>query len=575
MFKKINGNFRFSAGCIVVILGMMMCANAAAWTRARLTDVDVVLHISPSGESEYETNARFEVSAGYFHGFDLAPQSDSELVPEKCYARIEGGLRMHVKVKKLFDGRQRVVLANRDSVHDGAVVFTLVHRTSLQSTGALANHNGRARLDWSPIVWDHGTDAMSVSVILPGQSRVIEFNNDVMRDYELETRTADEVKFKKYRTVKWYSMQVIMEFDVSLVKLENTPPSATANLEIPIARNGSSERLSAGRIQTDVSLPLSVRLIPVFVSLLGLLLLLWKVRGVQKAHWDVGTAVQFKLLRNTTFLQRLMLSIIAILLGLAAQMAGSVAASVPALAAAASLWLMNREGTELLMPTGGKWRPMSDEDVSCLKTVHTSYCRRRTLALDISTPIGAMLFLTVIALGGYGIFRLHISWPQVAFASTISALIWILPIWFSFFRSELPADPTIESFGVLKRWQKGISRLVGKLVPDAKVQYWLREDDTGPMEVRLRVRLMSGELNSLEIGTEIVRSKTTFRARRVAVFKVAPGTETARKLAACPNALEHHLTPDLEQEVIVIRNRRGHRDMGVTPLRHALSLLQS
>jgi hypothetical protein len=38
--------------------------------------------------------------------------------------------------------------------------------------------------------------------------------------------------------------------------------------------------------------------------------------------------------------------------------------------------------------------------------------------------------------------------------------------------------------------------------------------------------------------------------------------------------VEHHLTPDLEQEVIVFRNRRGTKDAGVTPLRQALSLIR-
>lgn len=568
-----NRMMKLFACCVVVGAGLLCPLDAAAWTRARLTDVDVVLQISPSGESEYETSARFEVSAGYFHGFDLAPQSDSELVPEKCYARIEGGLRTHVKIKKLFDGRQRVLLANRDSVHEGAVVFTLVHRTSLEETGSLAKYRDRVRLDWTPIIWDHGTDAMSVSIKLPGQSPFIDFENEAMRDYDVEARTADEVTFKKFRTVKWYPMRVVVDFDGSLVHLKNTVHTAAAGTDAAVAKAQDDRSLPA-TMHADEKAPFSARLIPLFASFLGLLLLLWKVRGVQRAHWDVGLKVSFRLLGHTGFLQRLMLSVIAVLLGVAAQMAGSIAASVPAFAVAASLWLMNRVTGELTPAPGGKWRLLTEDDLDSLKAVHRVYRRRRALLLDVSHPGGALIFVAAMSVSAAGIWVLYSIWPDVAFAVTISVLIWVLPIWFFYFRSELPVDPTVESFDVLKRWRKGISRLVSKMVPDARVQYWLREDENGPLEVRLRVQLMSGELNSLEIGTEIVKTQTHYRIRKVAVLKVAPGSETARKLAACPNAVEHHLTPDLEQEVIVLRNRRGTKDAGVTPLRQALSLIR-
>jgi hypothetical protein len=418
---------------------------------------------------------------------------------------------------------------------------------------------------------------MSVSVKLPGQSRVLDFENDAMRDYDVETRTADEVTFKKHRTVKWYPMRVVVDFDSALVQLKNTadaPLAMASEKEMPDSGEGREQYMVAS-MDAEEGAPFSARLIPLFVSLLGLLLLLWKVRGVQRAHWDVGLHVSFKLLGNTGFLQRLMLSVVAVLVGVAAQMAGSIAASVPAFAAAASLWLMNRVSAELTPATGGKWRLLTDADADTLKTVLKMYRRRRTLLLDVSHPVGALLFVVAMSGSAYGIWMMYSIWADVAFATTISVLIWVLPIWFFYFRSELPVDPTVESFDVLRRWRKGVSRLVSRMVPDARVQYWLREDDSGPLEVRLRVQLMSGELNSLEIGTEIVTSQTHYRVRKVAVLKVAPGSETARKLAACPHAVEHHLTPDLEQEVIVLRNRRGTRDSGVNPLRQALSHLRT
>ncbi|MBN2526382.1 MAG: hypothetical protein JXR76_08310, partial [Deltaproteobacteria bacterium] len=320
----------------VVVVGLIVFFSGAAqaWTRARLTDVDVELQVQSTGESEFTTSARFEVSGGQFHGFDLAPQATRTLVKEKCFARIEGGLRTHVKIKTLFDGRQRVVMANRESINEGAVVFTLVHETNLQETGALQFHNGRARLDWTPIVWDHGTDSMSVQVHLPGPGKEIDFENDAMRDYEVEVLTPDTVKFRKFRTVKWYPMQVVMDFDAHLVALKKQPSvqntaASTAQRDHKVAPRVESE---SAQLDSAAPAPAYSRLIPAIIALMGLFLMVWKVRTVQRAHRDVGILVNFRLLRHTRLTQRLMLSIVAIAVGLAAQLAGSVAASVPPLA---------------------------------------------------------------------------------------------------------------------------------------------------------------------------------------------------------------------------------------------------
>ncbi|MBN2529803.1 MAG: hypothetical protein JXR76_25660, partial [Deltaproteobacteria bacterium] len=248
---------------------------------------------------------------------------------------------------------------------------------------------------------------------------------------------------------------------------------------------------------------------------------------------------------------------------------------VPPLAVAAFLWLLDRAEGVTAPRSGGTWRPMGDDDVTALKRILAAYRRRRFSALDASTPVGMITFGIAVCVLGMGVWKMHGLWPRVAFGSTVAGLIWKVPVWFSFFRRELPVDPGIESFYLLKRWKRGLSRLVGRISPDAEAQYWIREDELGPAEVRLRVNPAPLNLNELEIAAEVVQSQTAYKICKVAILKVSPGTMAARTLAACPNTVEHHLTPDLQQEIIVLRNRRGKRDWGFTHLRQALFAIQS
>ncbi|MBN2341005.1 MAG: hypothetical protein JXX29_06030 [Deltaproteobacteria bacterium] len=560
---------KFLIGAFAAILILATAAPSFAWTRARLSNVDVALQIFPSDESTFTTRARFEVSGGQFHGFDLAPQANARLIADECYAQVEGGLRAHVKVKvkELFDGRTRIILANKESIHDGAVVFTLVHKINLQESGALYKHNGRARLDWTPIVWDHGTDAMSVQVTLPRTSTTFDFENEATRDYVVQNRSHQSVTFKKHRTVKWYPMQVVIDFDKELVLLKTTPDVISDSAE-------KTESSTAQVAAPEKIPPFWVTVLPSIIALIGLFLMMIKVKGVHKIHADVGVASRFKLLRHTGTTARFILSICALGLAAAAQFFGSVAASVPPLAIAAALWLLDRsEGTIIPRP-GGKWRPLATEEVVDLRKVLAAYQRRRFSVLDISYGLGAAAFLAACAGIIYCAWQVKSDFPQSVWGIAISGVIWVLPIWFSFTHAELPVDPTIESFHMLKKWKRGLSKLVGKLNPDAEANYWIREDEQGPIEIRLRVHPAPAELTGLEIATEVIKAQNTHKVRKVAILKMLPGTDAARKLAACPNAAEHHLTPDLQEEIIVLRNRRGQRDAGFTPLRNALSLIR-
>ena len=90
--------------------------------------------------------------------------------------------------------------------------------------------------------------------------------------------------------------------------------------------------------------------------------------------------------------------------------------------------------------------------------------------------------------------------------------------------------------------------------------------------MRLRVgQPLPAGVHEIEVASELVRHGQQLRRRSAVVLRLEPGSEIARKLAACPSAAEHHLTPDLRDEVLVLRNRRGKAPEGLAPLRAALA----
>ena len=91
--------------------------------------------------------------------------------------------------------------------------------------------------------------------------------------------------------------------------------------------------------------------------------------------------------------------------------------------------------------------------------------------------------------------------------------------------------------------------------------------------MRMRVEPVLKGLNSIEIATETVTAGSVFRTRIAAILRCEPGSAAARQLATSPYAAEHHLTPDLREELVVLRDRRGRSGSGITPLRAALARL--
>jgi hypothetical protein len=128
----------------------------------------------------------------------------------------------------------------------------------------------------------------------------------------------------------------------------------------------------------------------------------------------------------------------------------------------------------------------------------------------------------------------------------------------------------LAGFGLLKKWRKSLAKLVGEKTGAAETGFYVREDETGPIEVRLRATLPIEGLRNIEVAAEGFMAGSIHRVRTVFVLRMEPGAPVTRKFAACPHAAEHHLTPDLEEEIIVLRNRRGKTASGLSPLRTAL-----
>jgi len=568
MRQNLNVYIKSIALVARVVSLLLLPADALGWTSARLTRVDVVVEVAAEGQSRVETAARYEVAGGKFHGFDLAPNQPGRLLVEECSATLDDGRRYPLTFRELSDGRTRVVLGEKAFAGQGAVNFKLVHLVDLVEQGALRRYAGRARLDWTPLVWDEGTDQMSLSIFLPGASRDAPVIPDpsVSSDYEVEVRD-DGVVLTKYRTVRWYAMRAVIEFDPELV----FGPIPELEDELDHGEPDALAAIAAPRPPT----PPHILALPAFAVLVGLLLMVFKSWRLGRALADLGIPLRFRLLPRTGLPLRLLLTCAAVGLGLTGQLMGSLAAGVPALGLAAALWLVRREEGSLRPRPGGCWRPMSDGDLDAYRSLTRAYRRRRRSFVDITSPVGVALFVAVLAGLAYGVVAVRGEWPRIAWALLVNGMIWAIPAWFSHVRSELPVDPTIEVFSALRRWRGGLSRLVGRLSPGSEAAFWVREDDRGAIEVRLRVEPPPIGLRGLEVAGEVVRTGTTTRVRRAAILRLEPGTDNARRLATCPHAAEHHLTPDLQEEVIVLRDRRSPSDSGLAPLRAALGMLNA
>jgi hypothetical protein len=569
MMTKLTKFFKYTS-LTILFCGVVLIldpGSALAWTSARLASVDVTVEMAPSGPSTVITQARFVVSGGEFHGFDLVDLPGMELVPEESKAARDDGRLHNLAFRHFRDGRTRVVLAGKEKVQRGGISFALVHRIDFTDVHALRLYEGRARFNWTPFVWDEGLDVMRVHIVLPGKSRDASINVDsaVSRDYEVEIG-ADKVELTKFRPVRWYQMQMAVDFDPALVSNLSVPEKEEPAAVPAAVVGGRNPPLPPGPRYTAV--------FPALAVLLGLIALFAKRLHLYRVSKQLGMVSHFQFFPATALSVRIFLTLAALSLGLAAQYMGCLAAGVPALVATAALWMSRRQATVLRLRPGGIWRQMDDEDLTRYRRLARGYRRSRKSLVDITIVRGVVSFLCLLAGIGYVAFWIRESSPQIAWAVVLDGLILAIPAWFSNVRSELPVDPALEGFWTLRKWRKALSRLVGTNKQDAVSLFWVREDKQGPVEVRLRVQPPPEGLNGIEVAGEVLLSGSVYKTRTAVILRTEPGTEAARQLAKCPHAVEHHLTPDLEEEIIVLRDRRG-RTTGLSPLRTALAQLQT
>ena len=280
-----NIRFMLMGSGVICLFVLAIPGSGLAWTSAHIFSVGVTLEVAKNERSTVITEVRFVVDGGRFHGFDLTDLPGGTLVEEACEAVRDDGEVLGVFLEQLRDGRQRMLLSDDKAIKRGAVTFKLVHTVDLLTTGALRSYVGRARLDWTPLIWDEGLDKMTVHVKLPGVSEdgPVIADQAVSRDYVVE---ADErgVTLTKYRPVRWYPMQMVIDFDrklvpeLSLVKNDPEEPAPVVAPVSPAKRRPIEPHLA---------------LLPAVAALIGLLALILKTRHVRYAYHQVGKEERF------------------------------------------------------------------------------------------------------------------------------------------------------------------------------------------------------------------------------------------------------------------------------------------
>ena len=546
----------------------LFCATpAAAWTSAHLFNVSVTVDLASSGPSTVTTDARFVVEAGYFHGFDFAELPGAELDKSQAVA-FQDDQREYPVTFKRVRGKIRVLLADDKYVRGGGITFRLVHKIDFVDVGALRSQGGRTRFDWTPLVWDVGLDNMRVAVRLPESNGSAEIRPDdaVSKDY-VSTVTENQVSFIKFRPVKWYPMRIAADFDAALI---SDLPVAESEPDEPVEATSAPATATVREPPSDGMPPLKAVMIFAVVCLLGWIVSVLKARHICLAYRTVGIEPVFRLLQRTSLRVRALLALFAVAIGSAVQIAGHAAAGIPLFITAAALFLVQTSTETQRLRPGGVWREMTDADIKAYTALHAAYRKSRSSLFDITTVKGTVLLLVLLGTLLLSVVAGELRSTETAFLSLVDGALLLIPAWFSGIRSELPVDTTIEGFGLLRKWRKSLAKLIGTKNEPADTRFFVREDEAGPIEVRLRAHLPIEGLRNIETAAEEFTAGTVHRVRTVFVLRMEPGAPVTRKLAACPHAAEHHLTPDLQEEIIVLRNRRGKTDTGLLPLRVAL-----
>jgi len=532
---------------------------------ANAKTVQARVALASNGPSPVIMQIRFEVLGGKFHGFDFAGIPGGELIKEESRAALDDGRLFNLLFRTLPDGRIRVKLAGKGEIEKGGVNFALVFRVDFGALGMVHRHGDRARLEWVLPVWQNGLELMKaeISFAQPSPDGPIAVSGEEAEDYEIAVYPAS-VEVTKFRPVKLYAMKLVVDFDARLVGFLGDQQRA---IEPAPARKIWPRESSISQIASNIAA------LPFLALCVGLFALLWKALHLHRLYERFGLGARFVFLASTGVNMRLLLTFLALNLGLFAEYAGSLAAGIPALVAAAALWITAREPGSLDLRPGGKWRKMDEALIVRYAALAKDYRRLTRTVFDITTPLGIAAFLALLAALGFAVYSSYELSPKSGFAAVVNALILGIPAWFSSVRDELPMDLTLEGFSRLLKYRRTLKRACRRRSLSAG-ELWIREDDDGPIEVRLRFDAPAEGLTGIEVGNEVVQTGSLHHVRPAVVLRMTPGAEAARRLLRCPGAAAYHLIPDQSEEIIVLRSRR-RRTGELTPLRSALAALPS
>ncbi len=541
---------------------LFLTSTGHAWTEARLTRVDHALKVNADQRTaDLETRVRFEVTGGELHGFDLAALPGAVRSADGCFAEKDDGTRLALKTTE--SGGMTSVLLAGPGVSRGGVTFVLGYRVDLAAAGALVARPDGEWLAWPAPVWDQGMDAMSLTLSLgPGLEPA--YDVSAKEDLTIDRDGAGATRFVKYRPSRGYAMTVP-------IRLSGQPLAAAS--ERPAAPAAIVKAAPADAAKPDrTAIPLF--LVPLLGCVMGLQVILRKWRWIHAMHAVSRASVEQALLPSLGFGPRLAVSVVLVLSAVFAQVLFSAAAGVIPIALVPALWMTAPAMNLDLSLQGGVWRPLGEAERTALRLDLRRYRRRRLSLLDASHIAGKIAFgLATAGVAGLAYLVNDFS-ARTAFIFGLDALLLLVPVWFCGSRDELPPDPLLAGFEALERFSGRLERLVRRSFPGTTDGMWARyvEGRDRPVEVRLRLDPTPADLHGVEVAAEMVRSGNRILASSAVILRVPPNTPIAHDLASSPLASETVLTPDLGEEIVVIRARRS-RDHWLVPIRSAFRIV--
>jgi len=567
---------------LVIIIVLSFSTTAAAWTSAKLKEVHHKIEMNENDLSALlTTTVKFDVYAGRFHGFDLAPVKGAELDEEAVYAVRDTGEKLGVSITRVRNRYERVWVDGRKGIRRGSVTFVLPYIMRLKAAGIFEKDSGKTWFKWKAPLWEQSMEKMSIT-ILTGREPV-EYAWVDENEIKIE-RIEGGLKLVKHRPVRWYAMTAAVQ--VSLPQADaasfvNSPAAAAATASgLPLPEDplsGATGPRGLNLYNTLISIASQKALIiysPLFAAFLGFLLALGKWRWLFKRHAEAGVRADFVFLRNTGPNARMFMSVILVFTGVGVQVLVSAAAGVLPLALTAAMWMVSVPKEISLDSPRGQWKPMSEQEKKQLLKRLRAYHLSRMCLLDASQPFGKVAFVIFMAFVGLVVYLINSRSGRAAFIFGLDSVLFMVPVWACGSRKELVPDPLLEGFRDLRRLVAPFGRIAGRWFPGTHGVLWARylPDGKLPVEVRMRLDPPPPGIRSVELAKQVVRRGTAISMSQAIIIRLAPNTQAARDLAACALADEVYLTPDLEEEVIVLRTRRS-RDSWIMPLKTAFRIV--